>query len=140
MLQGFCNLLHVFHMEAQMPLKQTQKLYRHELGLFRLGRVEPENRQSASKVSNYPNPYAPSHVGSANITYQIDSPGLVTLAIFNSLGHPVRVLVNEFQEVGVWTAAWDGHDQAGLPVSSGVYLYQLVEGGRRYQSAITVVR
>ena len=111
-----------------------------ELGLFRLGRVEPENRQSASKVSNYPNPYAPSHVGSANITYQIDSPGLVTLAIFNSLGHPVRVLVNEFQEVGVWTAAWDGHDQAGLPVSSGVYLYELIEGGRRYQSAITVVR
>ena len=101
---------------------------------------EPENRQSASKVSNYPNPYAPSHVGSANITYQIDSPGLVTLAIFNSLGHPVRVLVNEFQEVGVWTAAWDGHDQAGLPVSSGVYLYELIEGGRRYQSAITVVR
>ena len=111
-----------------------------ELGLFRLGRVEPENRQSAAKLENYPNPYAPGHVGSANITYQIDSPGPVTLTIFNSLGHQVRVLVDAFQEVGVWTAAWDGRDQAGLPVSSGVYRYQLIEGRRRHQSAITLVR
>ena len=111
-----------------------------ELGLFRLGRVEPENRQAAAKLGNYPNPYVPGHVGSVNITYQIDSPGPVTLAIFNSLGHQVQVLIDEFQEVGVWTAAWDGRDQAGLPVSSGVYLYQLIEGGRCHQSALTLVR
>ena len=65
---------------------------------------------------------------------------MVTLAVFNSLGHQVHVLIDEFQEVGVWTAAWDGRDQAGLPVSSGVYFYQLIEGGRYHQNAITLVR
>ena len=111
-----------------------------ELGLFRLGRVDPGNRSEVPKLSNYPNPFAPGQAESTQIVYQIDSPGRVILNIYNSLGHPVQMLVDEFQEVGVWTAAWDGRDVAGHPVSSGVYFYQLLEGGRRHRRALTLVR
>ena len=111
-----------------------------ELGLFRLGRVEPENRQAAMKLGSYPNPFSPSRVPAAKIVYQIDSPGKVQLQLFNSLGHRVRTLVDEFQEVGVWTAIWNGRDAGGKSLSSGMYFYQLQEGGRRYHSALILVR
>jgi len=111
-----------------------------ELGLFRLGRVEPENRQAAMKLGSYPNPFSPSRVPVAKIVYQIDSPGKVQLQLFNSLGHRVRTLVDEFQEVGVWTATWNGRDAGGKSLSSGMYFYQLKEGGRRYHRALILVR
>ncbi|HIG53554.1 MAG TPA: hypothetical protein EYQ18_06160 [Candidatus Handelsmanbacteria bacterium] len=111
-----------------------------ELGLFRLGRVEPENRQAAMKLGSYPNPFSPSRVPTAKIVYQIDSPGKVQLQLFNSLGHRVRTLVDEFQEVGVWTAAWNGRDAEGTSLSSGMYFYQLQEGGRRHHRALILVR
>ena len=111
-----------------------------ELGLFRLGRIDPENRQAAAKLSNYPNPFAPSNSPSTKIVYEIESPSRVQLQLFNSLGHPVRLLVDEFQEVGVWTAAWNGRDAQGQPVSSGIYFYQLREGERRYHRSLVLVR
>ena len=111
-----------------------------ELGLFRLGRVDPASRQASEKLSSYPNPFAPGQWPSAQIVYQIDSPGKVELQLFNSLGHRVRMLVDEFQEVGVWTAAWDGRDTDGKPVGSGIYFYQLKEGGRQHHRALILVR
>jgi hypothetical protein len=111
-----------------------------ELGLFRLGRVEPENRQAAQKLGSYPNPFAPGQIPNAKIVYQIESPGRVELQIYNSLGHRVRTLVDEFQEVGVWTTAWDGRDEVGNTVGSGIYFYQLQEGGRRHHRALILVR
>jgi hypothetical protein len=111
-----------------------------ELGLFRLGRVEPENRQAAQKLGSYPNPFAPGQIPNAKIVYQIESPGRVELQLYNSLGHRVRTLVDEFQEVGVWTTAWNGRDEVGNTVGSGIYFYQLQEGGRRHHRALILVR
>jgi len=111
-----------------------------ELGLFRLGRVAAESRLPVAKLSNYPNPFAAGQAQNTQIVYKVSTPGRVQLQVYNSLGQPVRLLVDEFQEVGVWTAAWDGQNTQGQRLSSGIYFYQLQEGGRRYHRSLIMVR
>jgi hypothetical protein len=77
---------------------------------------------------NYPNPFNAQTL----IKYQLPKPGKVVLKIYNTLGHEVRALVNEDQEAGYHEICWDGKDQHGLPVSSGLYFYQF-KAGKFYQ-------
>ena len=72
-------------------------------------------------AQNVPNPFNPSTV----ISYEISSAGLVSLVIYNAQGQRIRTLVRESQNPGVQSAVWDGRDDAGRAVSSGVYFYQL---------------
>ena len=66
---------------------------------------------------NYPNPFNASTV----IGYEVPAETELRLTIFNSLGQQVRELVHEHQPAGYHSLSWDGRDDAGLPVVSGVY-------------------
>jgi hypothetical protein len=70
---------------------------------------------------NYPNPFN----SGTNITYSIDRGGHVILEIYNILGQLVRTLVNEVQQPGVYTIYWDGRDENGRSLPSGVYFYRI---------------
>ena len=50
------------------------------------------------------------------------------LAIYNLLGQEVRVLVNEAMDAGYYTVNWDGKDELGRQVASGIYLYRMQSG------------
>ena len=50
------------------------------------------------------------------------------LSIYNLLGQRVRVLVNEVQATGAYEVKWDGRNDNGLPLSSGVYVYRIKSG------------
>jgi flagellar hook assembly protein FlgD len=52
----------------------------------------------------------------------------VTIEIFNVLGQKVRTLVNEMKSAGSYRTEWDGNDDAGKQVSTGVYLYRFSAG------------
>ncbi|MEE9271227.1 MAG: FlgD immunoglobulin-like domain containing protein [Candidatus Krumholzibacteria bacterium] len=73
---------------------------------------------------NYPNPFNPT----TKIEYSIKEAGHVSLRIYNAAGQLVRTLVNEVQtpQAGVFTARWNGMNNAGQAVASGVYFYKLV--------------
>jgi hypothetical protein len=77
-----------------------------------------------SLAQNYPNPFNPS----TSIAYSIKSPGEVELSIYNILGQQVRQLVNEHKDAGNYTAYWDGRDNSGGEVASGVYFYRISAG------------
>ena len=47
------------------------------------------------------------------------------MIIYNALGQEVRRLAEGRYRAGTYQVAWDGHDDAGQPVASGVYLYRL---------------
>jgi formylglycine-generating enzyme required for sulfatase activity len=68
---------------------------------------------------NYPNPFNPS----TTIPFTLDVPGNVTLTIYNIMGQRVRILIDEYRDTGRYTVVWDGRDDIGNHVSSGVYLY-----------------
>ena len=70
---------------------------------------------------NYPNPFNPSTF----IYYTIGHSGNVQLEVFNVLGQKVRMLRNELQQIGSYTIEWDGKDEAGELVASGVYFYKV---------------
>ena len=73
---------------------------------------------------NAPNPFNPSTV----IGYRLPEGDHVRLVVYNLLGQEVRVLVNEKLEAGFFTATWDGTDELGRRVASGVYLYRMQAG------------
>ncbi|MBN2030313.1 T9SS type A sorting domain-containing protein [bacterium] len=79
-------------------------------------------------MKNYPNPFNSQTV----ISYQIPAKGNVSIHIFDATGRIVRTLVqNRFHEPGQYDVRWDGYDEQGEPVSSGVYIYQLQTGDIR---------
>ncbi|MGB9561658.1 MAG: FlgD immunoglobulin-like domain containing protein, partial [bacterium] len=70
---------------------------------------------------NYPNPFN----ASTMIKYGLPEPADVKIEITNVLGQTVRTLVNEHQAAGTKQVIWDGRDENGKEVPSGVYFYSL---------------
>jgi hypothetical protein len=73
---------------------------------------------------NYPNPFNPT----TNLSFPLPKGGDVTLTIYNLLGQPVRKLVHEQRAAGTHTVVWDGRNENGEQVPSGVYHYRLQAG------------
>ena len=73
---------------------------------------------------NYPNPFNPT----TQIDFQLPSPCHVTLDVYNLVGQRVSRILDGFQEAGFQSAVWNGTDDAGNRVSSGVYFYRLQAG------------
>ncbi len=74
--------------------------------------------------SNYPNPFNPA----TTIRYDLKESGKVSLRIYNTLGQEVRTLVNRYETAGYKSIPWDGKDNAGRMVSSGLYIYRIETG------------
>lgn len=79
---------------------------------------------SHTLAQNYPNPFNPS----TTIEYEIAASRIVKLDIFNILGQKIKRLVNQEQPAGTYKVIWDGTNENGHPVSSGVYYYRLIAG------------
>ena len=76
-------------------------------------------------LQNFPNPFNPE----TTIGYELAESADVTLQIYNVVGQVVRTLmVSEPQLVGRYQVRWDGMDDRGVPVSSGIYFYQISAG------------
>ncbi|MBN1213128.1 MAG: SBBP repeat-containing protein [candidate division Zixibacteria bacterium] len=70
---------------------------------------------------NYPNPFNPTTF----IEYTVPRRMHVTLTIYNLLGQEINTLVDEMKSYGTYRATWDGTDNAGRKVASGIYFYKL---------------
>ncbi|MCK5619680.1 MAG: T9SS type A sorting domain-containing protein, partial [Candidatus Krumholzibacteria bacterium] len=74
----------------------------------------------------YPNPFNPT----TTIRYSIAESGRITLRVYNVAGQLVKVLFDEEQSPASTRAVtWDGRNQAGHAVSSGVYFYKIMAPG-----------
>ncbi|MEW5701765.1 MAG: T9SS type A sorting domain-containing protein [Candidatus Zixiibacteriota bacterium] len=70
---------------------------------------------------NYPNPFNAGTV----VRFALPHDSKVRLEVFNVLGRKVRTLLNEFRPLGVYAVDWDGTDDRGKPLSTGVYFYRI---------------
>lgn len=89
--------------------------------------------------ANYPNPFNPS----TTIAYTLplaERDKNVSLVVFNQLGQKVKTLVNEIQPAGSHEVVWNGMDDAGNEVASGIYFYQLRYGGYQDTHKMLLVR
>jgi predicted CXXCH cytochrome family protein len=70
---------------------------------------------------NYPNPFNPV----TQIKFSIPKRAKVEISVYNILGQKVTTLLNEELEAGNYTSTWNGKDDKGYDVSSGIYFYKL---------------
>ncbi len=94
------------------------------------------NPVSFTLLQNYPNPFNPT----TTIAYSLDKPAMVKLAIFNINGRLVRTLVDGRQTSGSHSVLWDGLDNGGNKVSSGVYFYVLNVDAQRSIKKMTMLK
>ncbi|MDZ7725349.1 MAG: T9SS type A sorting domain-containing protein [candidate division KSB1 bacterium] len=88
---------------------------------------EKEAQPTAFRLhQNYPNPFNPV----TRIRFQVPETAQATLMIYNILGQKVRTLLNRTIEAGEHQITWDGSNDYGLQVGSGVYFYQIRSGDR----------
>ncbi|MBN1464724.1 T9SS type A sorting domain-containing protein [candidate division KSB1 bacterium] len=90
--------------------------------------IEVKNSQSGlitfDLQQNYPNPFNPA----TTIEFYLDAPQWTKITILNIQGQFVRQLLHEFAAPGRHRVIWDGRDDAGHRVSSGVYFYRATAG------------
>lgn len=75
-------------------------------------------------LQNFPNPFNPE----TTIKYNLAEQTTVSLRIYNVVGQVVRSLVSEPQSAGRYSIRWNGTDDRGVSVSSGIYFYELRSG------------
>lgn len=112
--------------------------------------MTPQNPLSAGGVGtmpeqyalyqNYPNPFNPT----TTISYTLPVPSRVSIQVFNMLGQKVASLLsNEMQTAGSFEVVWNGTDNSGRSVASGLYFYKLdaipADGGKSYTSVRKMV-
>ena len=85
---------------------------------------------------NYPNPFNPQ----TEIRFVLAQGGRAELSVFNILGQKVRTLVDGQLSPGAHRAMWDGRNDAGRQLASGVYIYQLVSGNYREIKKMILLR
>jgi hypothetical protein len=73
---------------------------------------------------NYPNPFNPVTV----IQFEIPKASEVKITIYNILGERIKTLVSGYVPAGSSSIRWDSTNEAGIRVSSGMYLYQMTAG------------
>jgi hypothetical protein len=86
-----------------------------------IGSADDARPSEFSLSQNYPNPFNPA----TNIEFRLVKATHVKLEIFNIVGQRVRTLVDEDMKAGTYVADWDGNDENGKAVSSGIYFYRM---------------
>jgi hypothetical protein len=83
-----------------------------------------------------PNPFHPS----TQLRFELGSRGPALLAVHDAAGRRVRVLASGIQEAGPGRLLWDGRDDAGHPLASGVYFIRLRVPGAEVSQKVNLVR
>ena len=87
-------------------------------------------------AGNYPNPFNPE----TTIAFSLENASSVMLEIYNIKGQKVKTIANEYMDKGRHSIVWNGRDNAGRKVSSGVYLYRLRAGKEEFNSKMILMK
>ena len=94
-------------------------------GYYFTENTAPDSSSDTSEISqNYPNPFNPQ----TQIKFTVIKTAPVNLAIYNILGQKVATLMDETLPVGKHVVIWNGEDDSGQKVASGIYFYRLQVG------------
>ena len=124
---------------------QGRKMLRSEIALTETIPQRPatgvDGRESESPKEyklnqNFPNPFNPS----TRIGFSVPSDSFVELAVFNMIGERVAMLVDGLQRAGYHETSWNGTDDSGISMPSGVYLCRLTSAGLLAAQKMILVR
>lgn len=92
--------------------------------------------QTLSLSTPHPNPLR----GAGEVSFSLPVSGPVSLRVYNLLGQQVKALVHGLLQAGIHRAAWDGRDDRGTRVGSGVYFIRLESGGASRTARVLLLR
>ena len=98
--------------------------------------VESPPERALYDLRQYPNPFNPV----TNISFRLGAKAKTSVRIFNLRGELVRELVNGELEAGPHSLVWQGKDQSGSSVASGVYLLEVKGDGFHRAKKVALVR
>jgi len=110
-------------MEAVIPFT-LQDAYNNHWNYKLKVYVSANNPLGNELFENFPNPFNPT----TTIRYSLSKSHNVSLVVYNTLGQKIRTLVDEPQSPGIHAVQWDGTNDNGERVSSGLYFYRLKAG------------
>jgi subtilisin family serine protease len=96
----------------------------------------PSIPENFSLYQNYPNPFN----SSTTIEYDLKQNSHVEIKIYDILGKEIITLVNNLESPGKKSITWDGTDKTGNPVSTGVYIYNLILGDKSYTKKMLLIK
>ena len=85
---------------------------------------------------NYPNPFNPA----TTLSYTLPENSFVNVHVFDMLGRTVKTLVSEMQTAGNKVLRWNATDDAGSPLSAGMYLYTIQAGDFRQTKKMVLLK
>lgn len=98
--------------------------------------IVPAPVEPIAFVRALPNPFAPE----TTVRYTVAAPSFVSIVVYNVRGQAVATLVNRVQPAGAYTIAWDGRDQRGNPVGSGVYFARCATAAGAQSIKLTLLK
>ena len=115
--------------------------YTEKMGYFRMGPKTLIVPGQTALQQNYPNPFNPITTIEYDLGF-VDGPlQKVSLTVYDILGRNVRTLVNKQQGIGRYRLRWNGKDQNGVPVASGIYfVHLLTDMGRSQTKKVMLMR
>ena len=87
-------------------------------------------------LRNYPNPFNPR----TTIDFSLDRDAQTNIRVYDVQGRLVRQLVDSYLAAGRRSVTWDGKDDAGAPVASGVYFLRLEAGGQFSSRSVNLLK
>jgi hypothetical protein len=97
---------------------------------------QPNAPDKFALFQNQPNPFNPE----TRISYYLPEGCEVKLTIYNILGRRVRTLFEGYQNAGMKTLVWDGNDDQGTQLSSGIYFYRLQAGNFNQTRKMSLIK
>ncbi|MBN2416787.1 T9SS type A sorting domain-containing protein [bacterium] len=96
------------------------------MAVISLGEAEEQDLMPSEfgMDQNYPNPFNPE----TTIKYRLPESGSIKIVVYNSVGQEIRTLVDGVKEAGHYAVTWDGMNDQGVKVASGVYVVRLKAG------------
>lgn len=135
------DLMPVYHYVHPLAVEIRPRDGRVDAGAYEFSAVTSAEEQKGVPENfileqNYPNPFNPATI----IRFGLPVPGNVNLTIYNATGQLVRKLVSESTPAGVHDIAWNGTDDRGLRLPSGVYLCKLQANDFVAQEKLVLVK
>jgi len=139
MFCGAADIPPVFTLATSSPCLPDNNPGQLLMGAHGWGCDDPIGVPSAglgASLSAHPNPFNPATV----VSYRNVRSGLVHLALYDHRGRQLAILVNQHQEAGDHSVTWNGTDDSGRGLPSGVYLAVLTVGDQTQATKLTLVR
>ena len=113
-----------------------QEILNIHAGYTAIERKDADMPGTTRLFQNYPNPFN----DKTSIAYQLHKNSHVLICIYNMLGQRVRTLENGIKPSGSHVIQWDGRDDTGAPVTSGIYFCELTSGNQKHRNKLAYVR